>query len=549
MSIASPVSDLDLLNRIFSLIASTSTSHLALCLGTCKKWHSAANCSSLWKKLVTQLWPDGFGGALDTVFVHGWYHAFLTLVDLNSQWRGAIRQRDNSVPFQTLTGAAGAPVRGLTLCGAPFDTRGVRLITTHRSGGDSGVVGSWRRSGDNTPFRRIPEEDQQCPQVSAITMTPAREGSVIFLGTVNGTVLVWSPATETQSEVFRPLPGQSVNNDAITCLACSSLWVAAGTSSGILWAWHRGTREEILKKMELHGHEGAVRALAIEGELLVSGSIDCTARVWRLGTTACGGSQSEGHWPVVQGEWPVAQAQELPSISISNAMGVAKTGNSRGMGERAGDAGTCEGTGDAGKGGGIVAALVLEDHRSLLSWVAIGQGRLLTLTCDGVVACWDLLPQEDTLVAEGGDVFIAQSPARCVAMCSSDVRMTVLIGGEDGNMHLWKGAPRAPIRGWQTMHADSEEAALWSSVEAVALPTCTLGVSGSADSWVRVWDLDSCILLRKIKCQGEGGVSMMVADIEVIAWTNASTAGVELVQIASLLAPLTTVTSCVISGI
>ena len=40
-------------------------------------------------------------------------------------------------------------------------------------------------------------------------------------------------------------------------------------------------------KLHLEGHDHAVRALAARGRTLVSGSYDCTVRIWDIITGAC----------------------------------------------------------------------------------------------------------------------------------------------------------------------------------------------------------------------------------------------------------------------
>jgi len=68
------------------------------------------------------------------------------------------------------------------------------------------------------------------------------------------------------------------------------------------------------------------------------------------------------------------------------------------------------------------------------------------------------------------------------------------------------------------------------AIEAVSLPAYGIGVTGGANGSVKVWDLAGFSILREFLCLGEGGVSLLEADSQFIVWTNAITAGVEVVQ-------------------
>jgi F-box and WD-40 domain protein CDC4 len=58
-------------------------------------------------------------------------------------------------------------------------------------------------------------------------------------------------------------------------------------TDAMLFAREKDAEENPYHRLHLEGHDHAVRALAARGRVLVSGSYDCTVRIWDIITGAC----------------------------------------------------------------------------------------------------------------------------------------------------------------------------------------------------------------------------------------------------------------------
>ncbi|KAJ6585244.1 cell division control protein 4 [Mycena capillaripes] len=151
----------------------------------------------------------------------------------------------------------------------------------------------------------------------------------------------------------------------------------------------------------LEGHEGAIRGLAARGRTAVSGSYDCTVRVWDLVTGAC-------RWVLV------GHTQKVYSVVLNLPRQQACSGSMDST-VRVWDlkTGTC--------------AHTLAGHTSLVGLLALSPHTLVSGAADATMRVWD--PNtgalRHTLAAHTGAITCFQHDER------------KLLSGSDGTLKLW----------------------------------------------------------------------------------------------------------------
>lgn len=138
------------------------------------------------------------------------------------------------------------------------------------AGGRSGAIGVWSVA-DGSPLRRIDAHRQRIRSLAysgdaAQLMSAAEDGLVRCWNANSGQL-----TTELNGKPAKVMAALFLSNDTIA---------TAGSDNRIL-VWDTKTREPILS---LTGHTGSIAALACDrsGSVLVSGSYDTTAQVFRL---------------------------------------------------------------------------------------------------------------------------------------------------------------------------------------------------------------------------------------------------------------------------
>ncbi|RDB22311.1 Cell division control protein 4 [Hypsizygus marmoreus] len=154
-------------------------------------------------------------------------------------------------------------------------------------------------------------------------------------------------------------------------------------------------------RVHLEGHDHAVRALAARGRTLVSGSYDCTVRIWDTVTGAC-------KWVLV------GHTQKVYSVVLDPARNQACSGSMDGT-VRVWDlrTGQCQHT--------------LTGHTSLVGLLGLSPSYLVSAAADSTLRIWDPETGElrHTLAAHTGAI-----------TCFQHDEFKVL-SGSDGNLKMW----------------------------------------------------------------------------------------------------------------
>ncbi|KII88179.1 hypothetical protein PLICRDRAFT_110822 [Plicaturopsis crispa FD-325 SS-3] len=154
-------------------------------------------------------------------------------------------------------------------------------------------------------------------------------------------------------------------------------------------------------KLHLEGHDHAVRALAARGRILVSGSYDCTVRIWDIITGAC-------KWVLV------GHTQKVYSVVLDPTRNQACSGSMDGT-VRVWNlqTGQCQHT--------------LTGHTSLVGLLGLSPSHLVSAAADSTLRVWDPDTGElrHTLVAHTGAI-----------TCFQHDEFKVL-SGSDGTLKMW----------------------------------------------------------------------------------------------------------------
>ncbi|KAA1469244.1 cell division control protein 4 [Dentipellis sp. KUC8613] len=154
-------------------------------------------------------------------------------------------------------------------------------------------------------------------------------------------------------------------------------------------------------KLHLEGHEHAVRGLAARGRTIVSGSYDCTVRVWDLITGEC-------RWVLV------GHTQKVYSVVLDPRQERAYSGSMDGT-VRMWDLHTGE------------CLHTLTGHTSLVGLLGLSPSHLVSAAADATVRVWD--PTTGELQHLLGEHFGA------ITCCQNDD--SKVVSGADGVLKLW----------------------------------------------------------------------------------------------------------------
>ena len=151
----------------------------------------------------------------------------------------------------------------------------------------------------------------------------------------------------------------------------------------------------------LAGHRHAVRALAAHGKTLVSGSYDCTVRVWNMLTGECK-HRLAGHTQKVYSVVYDHQRQQCASGSMDGTVRLWST-----------ESGECKAT--------------LEGHSSLVGLLGLSHRAIVSAAADSTLRIWNPTTGEcqHTLTAHSGAITCFQHDEYKV------------ISGSDGTLKMW----------------------------------------------------------------------------------------------------------------
>ena len=228
-------------------------------------------------------------------------------------------------------------------------------------------------------------------------------------------------------------------------------------------------------RLHLEGHDHAVRALAARGRTLVSGSYDCTVRIWDIITGACKWvlvghtqkGQSSIH-PVYHSDFPLTRSHLVYSVVLDNHRNLACSGSMDGT-VRVWNLrdGTCQHT--------------LTGHTSLVGLLGLSPSYLVSAAADSTLRVWDPETGElrHTLAAHNGAI-----------TCFQHDEFKVL-SGSDGTLKMWDIRDGTQVRDlltgivgvWQVIFEGRWCVAASNRGDSTGLDVWDFGLDGVDDEW------------------------------------------------------------------
>ncbi|KAI0759481.1 WD40-repeat-containing domain protein, partial [Irpex lacteus] len=208
-------------------------------------------------------------------------------------------------------------------------------------------------------------------------------------------------------------------------------------------------------RLHLEGHDHAVRALAARGRTLVSGSYDCTVRIWDIITGAC-------KWVLV------GHTQKVYSVVLDNYRNLACSGSMDGT-VRVWNLrdGTCQHT--------------LTGHTSLVGLLGLSPSYLVSAAADSTLRVWDPETGElrHTLAAHNGAI-----------TCFQHDEFKVL-SGSDGTLKMWDIRDGTQVRDlltgivgvWQVIFEGRWCVAASNRVDSTVLDVWDFGMEEGDEEW------------------------------------------------------------------
>ncbi|KAG7612372.1 WD40-repeat-containing domain superfamily [Arabidopsis suecica] len=110
-------------------------------------------------------------------------------------------------------------------------------------------------------------------QVNAMTIA----NRMLFAGTSSGSILVWKATTDSESDPFKYLTSLEGHSGEVTCFAVGGQMLYSGSVDKTIKMWDLNTLQCI---MTLKQHTGTVTSLLCWDKCLISSSLDGTIKVW-----------------------------------------------------------------------------------------------------------------------------------------------------------------------------------------------------------------------------------------------------------------------------
>ncbi|KZP19698.1 WD40 repeat-like protein [Athelia psychrophila] len=345
------------------------------------------------------------------------------------------------------------------------------------------------------------------------------DGKILVSASADTTVRRWDVGTELPVSLLIELEEEIEEDPDALSVAISSdgTLIAAGLEDGFIAIW-----EDTKEVKYLEGHEEAVMAVNFSpnGQLLVSGSVDCTVRLWDLKN--------------LTQVWKRPRRHDRPVISVAFSHGGSRiaAGSADGY-VKVWDASPQQTTWDRGPVPGIekqtwavaispdgkrVAHGITTDH-TVLTWytdrnpadnivlrghkepirVVIFSSDGLTLSSgsqDNDIIVWDAVSGDLKRVLSGHTDYV-------LALCFAPQDSTrIASGSEDQTVRLWNVAGKSDSRQFHGHSKAVRTVAFSGNGQRLA--------SGSSDGEVRVWDAMSGTALNTFTA-GTGTVVMSVA--------------------------------------
>jgi WD40 repeat protein len=278
--------------------------------------------------------------------------------------------------------------------------------------------------------------------------------------------------------------------------------IATAGREGVLSLWEGKTG---LERVRYHGHKGAILAVAFaEGDRLVSGGVDGTARCWRVPRKEMPGAVSKGEevrcFHILREE---AQASALSADGKTAAAGTAnglivvfdlERGKERQRWQVDGPI-FCLALSADGKQGAVnrgASGLMIWDTDKNEPSGGVGNGVVMSLafSADGRtlaagyqsnrLVLWDTRRGTEIRALEGHERAPPGQPQGVLSLCFSADSRRLLSGGADRSVRLWDTAT-GEQKHVLTGHRDVVTTTAFSTDGKKAL-------SGAADNSVRMWD-------------------------------------------------------------
>ncbi|KZP04863.1 WD40 repeat-like protein [Athelia psychrophila] len=475
-------------------------------IASCGASNDHAVC--VWDVTGTKVVPDLRGHTKEVQVV-----AFATqggmLVILSASVDGTIRTWDASTGKELLSKQRNisSPVLAMT-CSAD----GSLVI----GGSTDGKLRVWKSMAAGRPHGFLTRHDDL---VRNHCLALSGDGKIIVSASADTTVRRWDVGTELPVSLLIVLEDETTAHPNATSVAISSdgTQIAAGLLNSSIAIWEEAEQVDCLQ-----GHEKPVTAVNFSpnGELLVSGSEDCTVRIWDLENSTQVWKRPRRHDGPV---FSVAFSHSGSLIAAGSADGYVKVWDASPKQttwkrDPVPDIEALAWAVALSADGERIAHGITRDH-TILMWCISRDGaeevvleghrgpiRAVVFSSDGLtlssgsqdndIIVWDVVSGDLKRVLSGHTDYI-------LALCfAPDDSTRIASGSEDQTVRLWNMAGKNDSRQFRGHRKAVRTVAFSSDGQRLA--------SGSSDGEVRVWDATSGAALNTFAA-GAGTVVMSVA--------------------------------------
>ena len=412
--------------------------------------------------------------------------------------------------FRVWDAVAGVELRVLRIHQQPARSlvwlkQGSRLL----SGADDGSIKAWNLDGSNV--QTLCESDASIQSISASAdgrRTVSLSGHKLCVwdietcrcvrtleapaGNINTVAIapdgVWA-VTGSQDETLRVWnlessnvgPGVHGHGDWVNAVAIThdSRRAVSGAYDGTLKVWDPTTGDEVYS-LTLDG--GAVRAVAVSGGMMISGSERGAFRVWDVATGALLSASSAA--AAINSVAMDAGGKRAVSGSPDGVLRIWEVGNSTPL-------------------------YTIRAHPSSILAVAINSEGTLALSAssDATVRCWDVNSGREVQLLRGHEDFV-----RCVSVAPDCAR--AISGSNRGRLKIWDLSSASEL-----LDIESDIG----TVNGVALMAGGHGaISGSGDRTVRLWDLNAARIVASFTADDTVTSCAIASDRRTIVAGDAS---------------------------
>lgn len=307
--------------------------------------------------------------------------------------------------------------------------------------------------------------------------------------------------------------------DAEVCISADGRLVASGDHEFVLRVWDGRPEEPRTETRRLTGHRSVISALALtpDGNKLMSGSWDTTARLWNLEsgearvlrgheeTVEFVALSADGKLGVSWSDdktlrvWDLVTAQEIKVLERGSedveSLSMTADGSKVATGDRHGRIKLWD-----------VENGRLEDHERRHNWFVYtvcllpASTILVSGSGDGTVGIWDLADRHRDVVAPAGDRVRDPDPSKVqhIVPLADGFAST----GQDGAIRIWDVASReclAVLRSRGEPWGDCNVAHLAATPDGLCLVSAS-----DTDNYIRVWNVARRMCIRSIRAADYG---------------------------------------------